>query len=290
MRTFLDYRADLARRIEEQWIGEIDKIRASKSGLHLVLTHVDDRYDPRMKDLIGADASRILPLLGRRDFTFLVEDPATLWHLGPERYPEIAARYRPLAPKPEKLAIDINVVERYQDVYPTKQQTGTELFRLVHLASGAFPRVALYFENSLLPVDLGWLPSAAAAGARVTADAAGLTVESPRPAGVPWRGPAHVDGAPWPYQDGATVWLPAGRHKLAAGADAALRILDFSGEIRSLQADARSIELAYDAESRAWLKLERAPSRVSIDGVSGERPAAALLELPRGQHLVEIQP
>ena len=41
---------------------------------------------------------------------------------------------QPLTPRSDKLAIDINVVERYQDVYPTKQQTGTELFQLVHLA------------------------------------------------------------------------------------------------------------------------------------------------------------
>ena len=36
----------------------------------------------------------------------------------------------PSRPKPEHLAIDINIVDRYQDVYPTKQQTGTELFEL----------------------------------------------------------------------------------------------------------------------------------------------------------------
>src|SRR2546421_207982 len=53
----------------------------------------------------------------------------------------------------DKLAIDINVVDRYQDVYPTKQQTGTELFQLVHLAAGSFARVALYFENSILAPD-----------------------------------------------------------------------------------------------------------------------------------------
>jgi len=98
-----------------------------------------------MRDLIGADAGKVLPLLQQHDFTFLIEDPATVWNLGPQRYPEIAKRYQPLTSHPEKLAIDINIVDRFQDVYPTKQQTGTELFELVHLASTAFPRVALYF-------------------------------------------------------------------------------------------------------------------------------------------------
>ena len=74
-----------------------------------------------MRDKIGADTSKTLPLLGRHDFTFLIEDPATTWNQGPQRYPLIAARYADATPRQEKLAIDINIVERYQDVYPTKQ-------------------------------------------------------------------------------------------------------------------------------------------------------------------------
>jgi hypothetical protein len=160
--AFLDYRAGLARRQQEEWIGQIETIRATKPDLDFVLTHVDDRFDPRMRDLIGADAARVLPLLDQHDFTFLIEDPATIWNLGPQRYPKIAAQYQPLTKQTGKLAIDINIVERYQDVYPTKQQTGTELFQLVHLAAQSFPRVALYFENSILPPDLPLLASAAA--------------------------------------------------------------------------------------------------------------------------------
>ena len=103
-----------------------------------MLTHVDDRFDTGMRDAIGADAARVLPLLDTRSFTFLIEDPATVWHLGPERYPAIAERYRALTPHRDKLAIDLNIVERYQNVYPTKQQTGIELFQLVHRAAGSF--------------------------------------------------------------------------------------------------------------------------------------------------------
>src|SRR5207247_11090916 len=102
-------------------------------------------------------------LLGEHVVRFLIEDPATIWHLGPQRYPQSAARYQSLTARREKLAIDINIVERYQNVYPTKQQTGSELFALLHLASAAFPRVAVYFENSILAPDLPLLPSAAAA-------------------------------------------------------------------------------------------------------------------------------
>src|ERR1035441_9155339 len=103
-----------------------------------------------MRDAVGADAEGVLPLLDSRSFTFLIEDPATVWHLGPERYTAIAHRYRrppspppppgpphradapppvcPLRPDPypptaepyralpshpDKLAIDVNIVDRY---------------------------------------------------------------------------------------------------------------------------------------------------------------------------------
>jgi hypothetical protein len=44
----------------------------------------------------------------------LIEDPATVWNLGPQRYPEIAKRYEPLTQRASKLAIDINIVDRYR--------------------------------------------------------------------------------------------------------------------------------------------------------------------------------
>ena len=294
LRLFLDFRAGLARRMQEEWLAEIEKVRASRPDLDLVLTHVDDRFDTGMKDAIGADAGRVLPLLDSHDFTFLIEDPATVWNLGPQRYPEIAKRYQPLTHRTGKLAIDINIVDRYQDVYPTKQQTGTELFELVHLASTAFPRVALYFENSILAPDLPLLPAAGAI-AQCDRNADKLAVDSPQGVGVLWNGDALVDDKPWPVADGETVWLPAGPHTLrAAPAGAGARVLDFNGDLRSAERIGPSgIELSYECASRAVAVVDRKPSRLEIDGADA---ALAFLEsgnrysllLPRGQHLVTI--
>ena len=226
---FLEFRADLARRQQAEWIAEIEAIRKKKPQLDLALTHVDDRFDTTMREKIGADASQLLPMLGSHDFTFLIEDPATIWNLGPQRYPQIAARYRGLTPAQEKLAIDINVVERYQDVYPTKQQTGTELFELVHAASAAFPRVALYFEEfhhakqdwPLLGV--GRVERAERVGGK-------LVVDSLRGAGIPWSGgPAMVDGRPWPFANDTTVWLPRGDACHRAGRRSRLRRMRLLG-------------------------------------------------------------
>ncbi len=291
LRLFLDYRAELARSLQEKWIGEINEARRRKPNLDLVLTHVDDRLDGAMRDKIGADSARTLPLLDRYDFTFLVEDPATVWDRGPERYPEIAAQYQPLAPRTEKLAIDINVVERYQDVYPTKQQTGTEMLRQVRLASLAFPRVALYAEHSLLRPDLDFLPSAAAAVERIERTGDGLVVASRYGAGVPWSGPAAVDGRVWPVTSEGTVWVPAGEHTIAPAVTApALTLRDFNGELDSAVALRDGVEIAYRSSSRAFVRLDRRPARVEIDGFEEsleitEADGGFVLSLPRGQHL-----
>jgi hypothetical protein len=287
---FLEFRAELARRQQVEWIGVVDAVRRTASHLDLVLTHVDDRFDTTMREKIGADAARLLPMLADHDFTFLIEDPATIWNLGPQRYPQIAARYTALTPAQSKLAIDINIVERYQDVYPTKQQTGIELFELVHTASAAFPRVALYFENSISRVDWPLLASAASTVTRVERSDARLVIDSLRGAGVPYKGPATVDGKSWPIADDATVWLPAGVHTIEAGTSAPTpRVLDLNAELKSAGPIDGGIEFAYQSASRAMALLDRVPARIEIDGADFPPVmAGSTLVLPRGQHIVSL--
>jgi hypothetical protein len=290
-RAFLDFRASLARRIEAEWLAEIESLRRTKPDLDLVLTHVDDQFDRGMRDAIGADASAVLPLLDSHAFTFLVEDPATVWHLGPQRYPAIAARYRALTRHADKLAVDLNIVERYQDVYPTRQQTGAELFQLVHAAAAGFPRVALYFENSLLPADLALLRSAAAPVTRFEKVGARTVIDSAAPLGLPWKGPAHVDGQAWPVLDPSTIWLPAGPHSVEPGGpEPAVHILSLNAELKAARiVDSASIEFSYESSARAIALLDRVPSAILIDGVAGAPPKDTTLLLPRGQHVVTLR-
>ena len=294
LRTFLDYRAELARRQQEKWIGEIESIRAAKPDLDFVLTHVDDRFDTRMRDLIGADAARVLPLLDQHNFTFLIEDPATIWNLGPQRYPQIAARYQPITQHTGNLAIDINIVDRYQDVYPTKQQTGTELFQLVHMAAQAFPQVALYFENSILTQDLSLLASAAATVDKAEQNGSRVMIDSPHGVGVSWQGPAFVNGHLWPVRSDTTLWLPAGTSVIEpAPKDAVLRIVDFNGNLHSANASAQDLQFSYQSNARAIATLNARPRKIEIDGaIAGEKLSEAgasfVLTLPRGQHVVTL--
>jgi hypothetical protein len=299
LRLFLDYRADLARRQQEKWIGEIESIRTSKPDLDFVLTHVDDRFDTRMHDLIGADAARVLPLLDQHDFTFLIEDPATIWNLGPQRYPQIAARYQPLTTHSNRLAIDINIVERYQDVYPTKQQTGTELFQLVHLAAQSFSRVALYFENSILAPDLPLLASAAASVDKAEQNGSRMVIESHYGVGVPWQGPALVNGHPWPVHSDTMLWLPAGPNVIEpapAGSvpkEPTLRMVDFNGDLSSASVVTDGLRFTYESTARALAVLNARPKKFEIDGAPHE-PALLpsgpgfVLTLPKGHHVVQL--
>jgi hypothetical protein len=289
LRPFLDYRAGLARRMQADWVTEIEKSRRDHPDLDVVLTHIDDRFDRSMRDALGADVTAALPLADEHALTFLVEDPATVWNLGPQRYAEIAKRY----PPSERLAIDINVVERYQDVYPTRQQTGTELFALVHQAATAFPRVALYFENSIQSPDWKLLSAAAASVTRAEQMGGRRVVESPRGVGIPWEGGALVDGEPWPVRDSSILWLPPGTHVVEPAADGnGLRIETFNGEMTSARvAKSGAVEFAYRSSARAMAVLNRKPAKLQIDGV--ELPPAMTGEhtvaLPRGQHVVTIQ-
>jgi len=289
-RLFLNDRADLARRMQEEWLAVLEAARREKPDLDLVLTHVDDALDPGIRDAVGADASRVLPLLSRYPFTFLIEDPATVWHLGPQRYDTLAARYQTLTPHPEKLGIDINIVERYQNVYPTRQQTGTELLQLVHAAAQHFPRVALYFESSLMPVDVGLLPSAAATVTRIERTGSALRIDSAAPVGLPWKGSALVDGQLWPAADGQILWLPAGLHAVeAAPRPPGLGMVQLNGDLLSARVvNATKVEFSYCSSARAIAIFDHQVTHIEIDGV--ERPPAFAggfsIFLPRGQHLI----
>ena len=84
----------------------------------------------------------------------------------------------------------------------------------MHVAANSFPRVALYFEASIARSDLPLLASAAAAVDRAEHVNGKLVVESRRGIGVPWKGPALVDGKPWPFASESTVWLTPGAHAI----------------------------------------------------------------------------
>ncbi len=288
LRKFLDYRAVLASRMQAEWLDVIDRSKAQKPYLDVVLTHIDDRFEPDIRDALGADVARSLPLIRAHRSTLLVEDPATLWSLGPERYAKLAEKYRELTPDRSQIAVDINVVDRYQDVYPTKKQTGVELFELVHQAAVSFSRVALYFENSIEKQDLKLLPAAASTAIVQAAGPDGLDVVASEPTRIAWQGPVEVDGKPWPLQSRSFVLAPCGKHRLTPGVEPpAVRIADFNGQVQSSIALKDSVELAYSTRSRAIAVLASPVMAIEVDGQPF--PVSPSVLLPAGQHLVTFK-
>lgn len=270
---FLEFRAALAHRLQVEWLEKLVKLRAKRPHLDLVLTHIDDRFDATMREKLGADAGRLLPETEKRGVTFLVEDPATVWHLGPQRYAEIARRYAPVVKREDLLAIDLNIVERYQDVYPTKQQTGVEFLQLVSRAAAAFARVALYFENSIANADWPWLGAAGASHAQVREVEGGYEVETARPLSLRWEGCAEVNGVRWAAGDEERVLLPAGRSRVRGCEGPAGRVLiDFNGLLRSVVREGGRVVVEYESLTRA----------VAVTG-RGHRL------LPAGRHRVELE-
>jgi hypothetical protein len=302
LRRFLDFRCQLATDMQVYWMDFASQKRAKKPWLDIVLTHIDDRFDEGIRDSLGADVARALPMAQTRRIRVLVEDPAPLWNLGAERYTKLAGKYAELNTRPTDLAVDINVVDRYQDVYPTKKQTGAELVELVHAAAASFDRVALYFESSIEKQDLALLPVAASL-AKVRQPAGHITdgamdgaidVESPQPSRVTWSGPVELDGQPWPIEDKTSVLVPAGKHKLRPGVSIPpVHVTDFNGDIGMARIEPGSILLAYQSQTRAIATIDAAVSSVEVDGNAFWRAAGAepqfFFVLPQGQHVVTFR-
>ena len=138
------------------------------------------------------------------------------------------------------------------------------------------------------------LPAAAAVVSRVERIGGKLAVESPFGVGVPWSGPALVDGAAWPVAGSSVVWLPAGAHTVepAPRPVVGARVVDFNGDLLSARYQKGGmVELSYRSASRALAVLDRKAVRVSVDGVESaiELAGPVTLVLPRGQHLVTIE-
>jgi Tfp pilus assembly protein PilF len=295
---FEDYRVDLQYRLHIQLLDLFASLRSSRGSLGISVIYLDDIFVPSMRQLIGADARRILKLIPEYDFTFILEDASRLWGLGPDRYGAMADQYAAITSNSARLAVDINIVARPSISFPTNQQTGTEFLQLVHVAQRSFRSVMLYSENSILPPDIPLLASAAALVTSMSIGHDRIGVNSRYGVGVRWTGPALVDGAPWPYTDGSFVWVPAGQHEITRpgrASDDVVRthLVDFNGEINTATATTRGLVLTYKAEARAIAILDRTPVTMRIDGVvttmkTLQRPDATVVLLPAGSHKVEF--
>ncbi|MFI5165951.1 MAG: hypothetical protein ACHQQS_04960 [Thermoanaerobaculales bacterium] len=298
---FLAYRREVIVELHQRLMSFLVGLQREKPQLDLVLTLVDALYDRNMQDFIAVDPSRIAALAAASGFSLQVEDPFTLWGLGPERYATIAADYAGLVVPGQQRSIDINVVERDRDTYPTAKQTGIELFQLASAARRHFDDVCFYSEATIPVVDRDLLHNALAAGSTVRwLGASEVEIDSSGTDELDTGGyrAAMVDGRDWPAGDGNQIILPRGQHRVAwvpnlmTEPGPAIRGLTGAALLgASKEGDALVVE--YTGRGRAYLELAFHPRRIELDGqqftaVTLRDGGSEILVMPGGKHQIRL--
>ncbi|MGE5678947.1 MAG: family 10 glycosylhydrolase, partial [Pseudomonadota bacterium] len=158
----IEYRVELITKLHEEFLQLCEDIRRDKPYLRTSVTVIDSIADKSMREEIGVDADAIAALQDKYDFLLQVEDPFTLWNLGPGRYKVIGEEYRNIISEEKELSIDINVIERLGEVYPTSKQRGVELYQLINNAGRYTDKVILYSMATLEEDDMEFVPYATA--------------------------------------------------------------------------------------------------------------------------------
>jgi hypothetical protein len=294
-KKFVDYRVNLERDLNEKFIKLLSGFRSAfRPDLDIVVTYVDNIYDPSMREAVGADVSVMFGLLDRYDFTLVLEDPGTVWHLGPRRYAELAQTYSNMTRHAGKLGIDINIIDRDVTAYPTQKQTGSEFLELFYHAGRNFQTVMVYGEQTMLEQDAPLVACALAPNIRAEIVDNQIRMNAPTPfvyrSGLE-KANFEVDGIPWPCVDGGGgVSLPAGSHVLSmgkAGEKRLPRLVKLNGNMESARyIDDRTIEFGYSSHQRTISIFNNKPSTLQVDdGVATEASNSWIL-LPRGSHKV----
>ena len=271
-RRFVDYRVGLLTTLNDRVLGVLADARRRKPHLDLVMTVVENLSNAGIREATGSDVRALLPLARKFDATLILEDPASLWAMGPGRYRELAARFG------QSAGVDINIVDRYQQAFPTKKQTGTEFLQLLHAAAENFSPVLVYFEQSVYPHDLE-LAAHALASDRYPVE---MYVGKGRPT---------VNGADWPVRDGERVLLPAGKHTVATapGNPPPVSLLTLNADLIDAAYDGpRAFHFRYRSRARAAAVFSERATSILVDGKPIPADTDTVL-LPPGEHEVRVR-
>jgi hypothetical protein len=293
-KRFVEYRIELERALNERFIRLLSDFRRSfVPNLDIVVTYVDNIYDPTMREAVGADINGMFRMLEQYDFSLVMEDPGTVWHLGPRRYAELAKTYAGLTPRAGQLGIDINIVDRDQTTFPTSKQTGVEFLELFYYAGHSFETVMAYGEQTIFPQDATLVSYAITP--EIRAEAVGSDLRLDTPGSVRYRSgfptaDFFVDGSVWPCVDGEEVLLPAGSHALSIGGNRESkrpRLVKLNVNLGGARYVSDSkIEFSYSGRRHAIAIFDRVPKTLQVDAGAPAPANAPWAMLPRGNHKV----
>ena len=298
-RKLLDYRIELIGRLNESLLELCRDLRKGKPHLQTIMTVIDTIFDAAMKERIGVDTDRFIQLQKEYPFTLEIEDPYTLWNLGPDRYKLIGERYRSLTSAEHPFYIDINIVERQGVVYPTAKQRGLELYQLLYAASLYTDKVILYGSATLEPSDMAFAPYARVQDVDIEQSADGrITFNSGKQ--FIWETSTGnkqylLDGADWPCFSQKGVIIPAGRHTIRCldrpkkDGVPNLRLEDINGTVMRAAADGKKIILEYESHERCYATFNRDLRNLRVDGALFKAAAIrnggkTIVVLPQGRH------
>jgi hypothetical protein len=294
-KKFVEYRIKLETKLNERFLQACSQLRRSiRPSLDLMVTYVDNIYDPSMREAVGADVTEMFALLDKYDFTLVLEDPGTVWSLGPRRYAQLAATYATLTRNTHRLGIDINIVERDEGTRPTLKQTGSEFLELFYYAGSRFKTVMAYAEQTMLSQDAELLSCSLASGARGEMEKTGIRISSPNPvtyrSGIQQSG-FRVDGKPWPYADGEDVGLPAGSHSVSVDDgtyEHCPKLVRLNGDILHAEYAAKTvITFTYHAGRQAIAVFSQIPKSIRIDREAPADSKSEWVMMPAGSHQVQ---
>jgi hypothetical protein len=302
-RALIEYRIDLVTRLTDTFLGVLARCRTQKPYLQTTLTFVDSFFDPTVRERFAVDADRLLALEAKYDFAVNVEDPYTVWSLGPDRYRVIGEHYRPKLQPGTPFTIDINIADRMPPVRPLLRPRGLELYALVAAVAANTDYVTIFGVNTFLPEDMRLVPFVLGALPLKREPAEGAPFETGRQ--LYWqtdtRGrTAYLDGQEWPCFSDSQVLIPAGGHTVstrprAPDADPdALRIESVNGQVLAAERMGRRVTLTYESRGRCYVTLNHKPATVLCDGAPdlgkvsiGERRVCLIL--PQGKHTVVME-
>lgn len=297
--NLIDYRVELITKLHEEFLLLCEELKKEKPYLKTSVTVIDSIADKNMREHIGVDAEAIARLQDKYHFMLQIEDPFTLWNLGPERYKVIGEEYRSIMTDGNLLSIDINVIDRGGEVYPTKKQRGVELYQLINQASKYTDKVILYALATLEEADMELVPYTTSGEIEVLETDDGVYIVRADKRFI-WNTDTtdktfYIDGVKWPFVSEQGVLVPGGEHKLRVQhkvSKSKLLIESVNGEISDVTNN-ESIHYKYSSGGRFYMVVNQKPARIELDGKTFQAEVKKnndnyTIILPEGEHKVSL--
>ncbi|MEF9951921.1 MAG: hypothetical protein RR840_07575 [Clostridium sp.] len=296
----IEERINLITSQHKEMLDLVEELRITQPHLESNVTMIDSIADPRMKNNIGLDANKIVELQKKYNFIMEIEDPFTLWTLGPDRYSVIGENYRKIMDPKDRLYIDINIIDRVIRSYPTTKQRGVEMYSLIHNASKYTDKVIMYALATLEEQDMDLAPYAYAADVKGR-ELSPNVYEFEGKYNFIWNRDmkgkeVYIDGVKSPIYSDKYVIIPFGKHRVEIkdGNNTLMKINDINSNIIEASYEGEGVKVKYDSYGRCFINVTKKPSSITLNGKAispkvKELNGTYTIMLPKGENTVVIK-